>query len=216
MRRILAAMLVLVLMLVSGCQKADEVTDASTETDPIQTETTPAPPDAPEPTPEPTPVPVVALKDYAYETVDNQTLGVRFKYPSHWINIPGTNTIAYEEPVEPGDTPARMSITRKQAGNIVVTLEVGMYQLDKFSKSLKKQYTNYKKNKGKRFKFAGNTGFSFTYTAELDGVSIKGYAALAYTKGKKNSFYLLHFYASAEDYANFDSIRKTIVKSVKI
>ena len=44
----------------------------------------------------------------------NDTLGVRFSYPSHWIQTPGRRTICYEEPVGEGDIPARMAVSVKQ------------------------------------------------------------------------------------------------------
>ena len=56
----------------------------------------------------------LAISEYTYAVLTNDTLGVRFSYPSHWIQTPGRRTICYEEPVGEGDIPARMAVSVKQ------------------------------------------------------------------------------------------------------
>ncbi len=223
MKRVLALLLILALLTpLAGCHPADDALEASASQPEATPTAAPLPTDIepPEPTPEPTPVPIVGYKEYAFETFSDENLKFSFKYPSHWALVEGNQTISYVQPVNEGELPARLSITWRDAGNIIVTKEVAIDQMNSFKKSLKnrRDFTNFASNKknNKRFKFAGNTGFSFIYTAELDGVPIKGYCAIAYSKPKRNRFYVLHFYCPAGEYKSFEKIRKTIVKSVKI
>lgn len=224
MKRVLAVLLAAVLAFASGCQKADEVVDAPETSDAIdvfiEAEPTKAAAESEqaESPQEPAPIVRVELKDYAYEVVNNQTLGLSFKYPSHWLpSAPKENRIRFVEPVEPGEFAASVSITRKDPGNIVITEDIGMDQLSAFSKQLKKRYTKYKMKKGKRLKISKNTAFCFTYTGEVpDGTKIKGYAALVYLPGKKNRFFLLHFNCRADQYANYSKILSTIRKSIRV
>lgn len=161
-----------------------------------------------------TPITSVDLTDYTYETCENDELNVRFKYPSHWTNVPGQNTICYEEPVEPGQIGARLAITVKSAGNVVVTEWLGMDKLTKFSKVIKENVKSFKMRKRGRQKISKNTAFNFTYTAVMDEVPIKGFCALVYNP-KTNLFTVFHWYTTTDRYNNFEPIRKTIVKSIK-
>lgn len=159
------------------------------------------------------------VKDYQYETHRDDALRISFKYPSHWINQPnkGTdeNVIIYKQPTDEGVQGGYFSYTVKKNGDVVVTQDVGRDRLRNFSKALKNSLTNYKEGKGGRTKISKNTAFYFIYTAERNGIPIKGYAALAYAKGKRNTFYLFHFYCAQEDYKSFDKLRSTIIKSTK-
>lgn len=155
------------------------------------------------------------LTDYVYSTVEDEALQMRYKYPSHWTHTAVERSVVCEEPTEPDATPIRMAIARKDAGNIVVTEEVGMDKLTAFKNSLKASCTDFRWKRGKRFKFSGNVGFQFLYTGTFGGVPMKGYAALTYSP-KKKAFYLFHFSAPTDRYAAFDKVRKTILASIKV
>lgn len=158
----------------------------------------------------------VSSSQYTYTTVENTALGVKYKYPSDWTDASTEKSIIYEESQPSGAGPARMAITRRDAGNIVVTEEVGMMRLTEFKNSLKASCSEgFKWKKGKRFRFSGNVGFCFTYSGTFGEVPTKGYAAIMYHK-KKNCFYLFHFNAPTELYASFDNVRKTLLKSIKV
>ena len=63
----------------------------------------------------------LSISEYTYAVLTNDTLGVRFSYPSHWIQTPGRRTISYEEPVAEGDIPARMAVSVKQLDDRAAT-----------------------------------------------------------------------------------------------
>jgi len=168
-----------------------------------------------------TPAPTLALADYQYEVADSTDLGMSFKYPSTWINVPGTYTLCYAEPTDPGVVGAQISVTRADVPQgVIVTELVGVDRLVSFAKDISTRVQNYKKvSNGRIKKIAGNTGFQITYTAELNGTPIKGFCALAYNKknkAKKNTFYLLHFYCPADQFKDFGKVLSTIEKSLKI
>lgn len=156
-----------------------------------------------------------APKNYTYLNGEQIDLAITYKYPGHWVDISTDLSVIYEEPAEEGIQPARMAITRKLAGDIVVTEEVGMDKLSAFAQSLKSNCTGFKSKRGKRFKFSGNVGFQFSYVGNFNGVATKGHAALTYVK-KKNAFYLFHFSAPTERFASFDNVRRTILKSIRV
>ncbi len=158
----------------------------------------------------------ISTSQYTYSSVENTELGITYKYPTHWTNISSESSIGYEDSESTGACPARMAITRRDAGEIVVTEGVGMMRLSEFAKKLKDRCSeNWKMKKGKRFKFSNNIGFCFTYSGVFDGIPMKGYVSLCYQK-KKNSFYLFHFSTAEAEYATFDKVRATIQKSIKV
>jgi len=110
MKKLLCLLLALTVVMLSACSK-DETEESPEVT--ATPEPTVEPTATPVPTPEPTAVPVVAFDEYQYFIINNSTLAVSFKYPSHWINEPGKSSIRYTEPVEPGDTPAQLTVTSK-------------------------------------------------------------------------------------------------------
>ena len=228
MKRALIMMLVLALLSLCACNKQDGAVA------PEAGETTPPPftEDLPEeeatsrpiaevlatadPTPEPTAAPTAAPPvNYTYTDGVNEELQINFKYPSTWIDRSSELSVVYDEPVEEGIVPARMAITRRAAGNIVVTEEVGMDKLTAFHDSLKANCTDFKSKRGKRFEFSGNAGFQFTYMGTFSGVKMMGYAAMAYSV-KKNAFYLYHFSVSEDRYESFSAIRKTLLAGIRV
>ena len=238
MKRTLAAVLALVLLTLCACKTTDEIAPAATDqpeksVPPSMTEVlTPEElraleaeiqalegDDHPATTPTPVPVntapPMPLTAAYTYADGQSQKLEVSYQYPSTWIDNSSALSAVYDEAVEPGIVPARMAITRREAGNIVVTAEVGMDKLDAFLASLKATSTEFRSKRGKRFKFAGNVGFQFLYVGVFNGVKMKGYAAITYSQ-KKNAFYLFHFSASADRYDAFNDVRKTIIRSIKV
>ena len=175
----------------------------------------PVDPDAPsEPLEQQPAEELIIPTNYTYASAKRDDLRFSFKYPSHWKDQSTELSAVFEEPVEPGTAPARLAITKKEAGQIVVTELVGMDKLTAFSKKLQENSTDYKMKRGKRFKMAGFVAFQFTYTGNFSGVDYKGYAAMAFSP-KKNAFFLFHFRAPADRFNSFNNIRKTLLKSIK-
>ena len=98
MKRFCTALMALLLLF--GCARAEEDIFAATITSPTPTAGVGSI--------------GLAISEYTYAVLTNDTLGVRFSYPSHWIQTPGRRTICYEEPVGEGDIPARMAVSAKQ------------------------------------------------------------------------------------------------------
>ena len=88
------------LLLLFGCARAEEDIFAATITSPTPTAGVGSI--------------GLAISEYTYAVISNDTLGVRFSYPSHWEQTPGRRTICYQEPVAEGDIPARMAVSVKQ------------------------------------------------------------------------------------------------------
>lgn len=221
-----ALIVILALLCLCSCQKQDDaaVPNADAYTPPPFTEDLPEEDTAPlsiaeiAQTPEPTPAPALTPAppiNYTYTDGVNEKLEINFKYPSTWIDHSSELSVVYDEPVEDGVVPARMAITRRAAGDIVVTEEVGMDKLTAFHDSLKTNCTDFQSKRGKRFEFSGNAGFQFTYMGTFSGVKMKGYAAMTYSV-KKNAFFLFHFSASEDRYDSFSAIGKTLLAGIRV
>ena len=224
-KRAFAALLALVMLCLCSCQQqpdpdtpaAAEMSQTSAPDDALPDPPIDSTPDEP-PSESPSESPAIdqtLIINYTYTAAKREDLRFSYKHPTHWLDASTDLSAVFEEPVEPGTTPARMAITRKDAGQIVVTELVGVDKLNAFSDRLKENSTNYKMKRGKRFKFSGLIGFQFVYTGEFNGVPLKGHAAMAFST-KKNAFYLFHFRAPQDRYTSFDNVRKTLLKSIKL
>ena len=188
-------------------------TDAAAGT--TQPEPTLEPTPTPAPTPEPTPVPVVEIKDYQYQKVSNQALGISFDYPSHWLNMPGSITISYVQPVEPGEVAARVAVSIKKNKKNLDSDGIRK-ELDKLVDKLSGSFENFRHGSvSKKVKLIGSNAYSVFYEAEKDGTPVKGFVIVT-LKNSKNRLLALHFYAPTDKYADFTPVLKQIMGSIKL
>lgn len=214
MKKILLVLLIVALLpVLSGCSTVGGLFAQPTPVPESTPEPTPQPTPVPTPTPQPTPVPVVAYKDYEYEKLSNRSLAVAFSYPTHWINEPGKNTISYYEPVESNDVPARMAVAVKRASK--ATQEDVKKQISSLSDSISQQYDSYQVTGTTRnAKLIRQTALALNYEAEKDEIAIKGTIVMTFIKDTKR-IYAIHFCAPAEDYDDFETVRKKLINSVR-
>ena len=209
-KRTLCLLLACALLFLTGCgsKKTDETEEpAATAT------ATPEP--TPEPTPSPTPVPKVAIEDYQYFLLTNSTLAVIFKYPSHWINQPGKSTISYIEPVNAGETPARLAVTSKAVTERPGSKELKA-QLDSFLALVSAQCPDYEAGEFKNdVAIMETTGIRQRYTARDPdtNVPITGYALVCYVRAARR-IYLLHFTAPTREYDELSTVIDVIRESM--
>jgi hypothetical protein len=205
----------LFLLLLSGCGEEGAPVEEEQPQETVQPTETPEPEDIPEPviTPEPTPVVVLEPSDYAYSKVNNQSLDVSFKYPSHWTNVPGTYTISYIEPVEEGDVPSRVAVTTKPYEG-KMTKDVLKQEAKDYSAMLSTQFDKYDRDSvTTSVNLLGHTAYSFQFTGEIEGQDIQGFACVGF--GKTNGkLYALNFYSVKKKFRHFDVVRRMIVGSV--
>ena len=195
-------------LLLTGC--------GSSNTAPEPTEEPTATPEpTPEPTPAPSPVPKTAIADYDYYLVSNSTLDVMFKYPSHWINQPGRSTISYIEPVDPGQTPARLAVTSKLLSERPTSRQVRTH-LDDFMRLVEERYTSYEAGElDEEVEILETTGFSQRYTARdpETNEAVTGYALVYYLRDSRR-VYLFHFTAPTREFSQFSPVLDTIIDSL--
>lgn len=139
----------------------------------------------------------LAISEYTYAVLTNDTLGVRFSYPSHWIQTPGRRTICYEEPVGEGDIPARMAVSVKQLDDRANEDEMTA-QLSSFVTAIFTQFDRYEiGNLITDVPFMGKTAYSTVYRGYKGDQVIRGTAIMA-SVGTK--IYAFHFSCDADDY----------------
>ena len=139
----------------------------------------------------------LASSEYTYAVLTNDTLGVRFSYPSHWIQTPGRRTICYEEPVGEGDIPARMAVSVKQLDDRADGDELTR-QLSSFVSAIFTQFDRYEiGNLITDVPFMGKTAYSTVYRGYKGDQVIRGTAIMA-SVGTK--IYAFHFSCDADDY----------------
>ena len=139
----------------------------------------------------------LAISEYTYAVLTNDTLGVRFSYPSHWIQTPGRRTICYEEPVGEGDIPARMAVSVKQLDDRADGDELTR-QLSSFVSAIFTQFDRYEiGNLITDVPFMGKTAYSTVYRGYKGDQVIRGTAIVA-SVGTK--IYAFHFSCDADDY----------------
>lgn len=139
----------------------------------------------------------LAISEYTYAVLTNDTLGVRFSYPSHWIQTPGRRTICYEEPVGDGDIPARMAVSVKQLDDRADGDELTR-QLSSFVSAIFTQFDRYEiGNLITDVPFMGKTAYSTVYRGYKGDQVIRGTAIMA-SVGTK--IYAFHFSCDADDY----------------
>ncbi len=215
MKRWLCLLLTAALLMLGGC--------SSNEQDETQTDATPTPSPTPTPTYTPVPtiaptlVPVVAFEDYEYFVQINSSLAVSFKYPSHWINEPGKASIRYTEPVNEGDTPARLTVTSKYVSSRPDDRDM-KEQMQSFLTLVEAQVDDYTADKDDYkddVEVAGTEGVRQKYTARDPDTDeeITGYALMVYVRAAKR-IYLMHFTAPSADYEELSGVIDVIRESL--
>lgn len=209
MKRVVCLLMAACLVILCGCGSQE-----TTQEEPTATPTV-SPTPTLEPTPSPTPVPVVAIEDYQYYVVNNSTLAVSFKYPSHWINSPGTSTICYVEPVDAGDLAARLAVTSKVLSKKPETKEIKA-QLAEFMTLIEENCSGYVAGELKEdVSIMDVEGIRQKYTARdaATGKAYTGYALICYVHSARR-LYLLHFTAPSEDYDSLSNVIDVIRDSM--
>lgn len=202
----LTAILMLVCLLLTGCGETNEP-EATPE--PVEVTPTPVPTEAP--------VVTVPIEDYEYYVITNSNVAVMFKYPSHWINTPGTNTIAYTEPVNSGEYATRLAVTSKynaERQNNAALLE----SLELFLDMVKEKYLYYEPGEQKNdVNILNTTGVRQKYTAvdPTSGKQITGYVLVCYSLAAKRT-YLFHFTADSERYDELSVIIDVVRESMTV
>ncbi len=214
MKKLLILILALMVLLLSACSKEEEADTPEATASPTPTV---EPTQTPEPTPEPTLVPEVAFEDYQYYIVNNSTLVVSFKHPSHWINEPGKASIRYTEPVNPGDTPAQLTVTSKYVEDRPRDRDM-LKQMEDFLALVETQVDDYECSEDDLkddVEILGTEGVRQKYYARdpETGRQITGYALMAYVKGTKR-IYLLHFTAPTTEYEEISGVIDVIRDSM--
>lgn len=195
----LAAMLAL-----SGCSKQEDSTVQPTPEPEAAATAQPTP--EPTVTPAPTRVARVAPKDIEYTKLTSNPLNIAFDYPSHWLNEAGSSTICYYEPVNEGETGARMAISAKKMTKKPNTTKLKS-EMNAMLEVLTGQYdtlTRRSRNVGTRM--IKTAGISQYYRASVGDQEISGYLLMAYSKSQK-SLYLFHFSSASSE---FDSYKRVI------
>ena len=213
MKKLLCLILALAVVMLSACSKEEQETPEAT----ASPTPTAAPTQTPEPTIAPTQVPVVAFDEYQYYIINNSTLQVSFKHPSHWINEPGKASIRYTEPVNAGDTPAQLTVTSKYmderpyADEMEDEMESFLALVEQMTEDFVADEDDWKDD----VEILDTEGVRQKYTARdpETGERITGYALMAYVKATKR-IYLLHFTAPTSDYDELSGVIDVIRDSM--
>ena len=160
-------------------------------------------------------VSVIDPNTLSFSAMVDSSLGFTFNYPTGWENIPGVYTVCYREPVEPGDFPARVSISAKKLvhtpeGTVVVD------ELTAFVRAIYKQYDAKTFQLGQansQDTFLGKKAYSNTYLAYSGETEVKGFI-IGRAFGK--TMVVFHFCASYEDYTAMESVMRYMLKSVQL
>ena len=145
----------------------------------------------------------LAISEYTYAVLTNDTLGVRFSYPSHWIQTPGRRTICYEEPVGEGDIPARMAVSVKQLDDRADGDELTR-QLSSFVSAIFTQFDRYEiGNLITDVPFMNKTAYSTIYRGYKGDDVIQGTVIMANVGTK---IYAFHFSCATDDYDDMETV----------
>ena len=154
----------------------------------------------------------LSISEYTYAVISNDTLGVRFSYPSHWEQTPGRRTICYQEPVAEGDIPARMAVSVKQLDDRPNDDELTR-QLSSFITAIFTQFDRYEiGNLITDVPFMGKTAYSTVYRGYKGDQVIRGTAIMA-SVGTK--IYAFHFSCDADDYDTMATVMEYLRSHVE-
>ena len=145
----------------------------------------------------------LGISEYTYAILENETLGVRFAYPSHWEQTPGRRSICYEEPVGEGEVPARMVVSVKQLDDRADEDEM-TGQLSQLVYAIFDQFDSYEiGNLITDVPFMGKTAYSTIYRGYKGDDVIQGSVIIANVGTK---IYAFHFSCAADDYDDMETV----------
>lgn len=145
----------------------------------------------------------LGISEYTYAILENETLGVRFAYPSHWEQTPGRRSICYEEPVGEGEVPARMVVSVKQLDDRADEDEM-TGQLSQLVYAIFDQFDSYEiGNLITDVPFMNKTAYSTIYRGYKGDDIIQGSVIIANVGTK---IYAFHFSCAADDYDDMETV----------
>ena len=145
----------------------------------------------------------LGISEYTYAILENETLGVRFAYPSHWEQTPGRRSICYEEPVGEGEVPARMVVSVKQLDDRADEDEM-TGQLSQLVYAIFDQFDSYEiGNLITDVPFMNKTAYSTIYRGYKGDDIIQGTVIIANVGTK---IYAFHFSCAADDYDDMETV----------
>ena len=145
----------------------------------------------------------LGISEYTYAILENETLGVRFAYPSHWEQTPGRRSICYEEPVGEGEVPARMVVSVKQLDDRADEDEM-TGQLSQLVYAIFDQFDSYEiGNLITDVPFMNKTAYSTIYRGYKGDDVIQGTVIMANVGTK---IYAFHFSCAADDYDDMETV----------
>lgn len=145
----------------------------------------------------------LGISEYTYAILENETLGVRFAYPSHWEQTPGRRSICYEEPVGEGEVPARMVVSVKQLDDRADEDEM-TGQLSQLVYAIFDQFDSYEiGNLITDVPFMNKTAYSTIYRGYKGDDVIQGTVIIANVGTK---IYAFHFSCAADDYDDMETV----------
>ena len=145
----------------------------------------------------------LGISEYTYAILENETLGVRFAYPSHWEQTPGRRSICYEEPVGEGEVPARMVVSVKQLDDRADEDEM-TGQLSQLVYAIFDQFDSYEiGNLITDVPFMNKTAYSTIYRGYKGDDIIQGTVIMANVGTK---IYAFHFSCAADDYDDMETV----------
>ena len=145
----------------------------------------------------------LGISEYTYAILENETLGVRFAYPSHWEQTPGRRSICYEEPVGEGEVPARMVVSVKQLDDRADEDEM-TGQLSQLVYAIFDQFDSYEiGNLITDVPFMNKTAYSTIYRGYKGDDVIQGSVIIANVGTK---IYAFHFSCAADDYDDMETV----------
>lgn len=145
----------------------------------------------------------LGISEYTYAILENETLGVRFAYPSHWEQTPGRRSICYEEPVAEGEVPARMVVSVKQLDDRADEDEM-TGQLSQLVYAIFDQFDSYEiGNLITDVPFMNKTAYSTIYRGYKGDDVIQGSVIIANVGTK---IYAFHFSCAADDYDDMETV----------
>ena len=150
---------------------------------------------------------------YTFARMADESFGFTLEYPTQWTNLPGRHTVCYREPVEEGDFPARVAVTRKAMAHTPSSSTL-LEQFYSYAEQIRAQYdpsTFEYRNLDQEASFMGQTAYSVSYLAYSGDIEVEGYM-ICCSIGR--AIYAFHFCSSYDDFPVMASVMTRIRDSV--